>query len=230
MTANTRPIPLEPFPPGEFTVTLAGRLSLRDDFFLLFADEAGRGFVVRDPGLESLRQPFIERVLTVAADAGRMPAYYLAAAPSDPFFPLPMDATSGYTDDALRRILAELAKACTRDPRFPYPARLPETPADITGATDAADIPIAEAAAEAQRFIEAGGIAHQSFTCACCGHWQIMSDPCVFYGAGICEKCGHTTDLMVTGCGFVGFACPASLEPTSRQHRRAEERRKRKMH
>jgi PHP family Zn ribbon phosphoesterase len=47
---------------------------------------------------------------------------------------------------------------------------------------------------------------YQKFTCENCKNRLTMEEPNTFYTAGICDKCGHTTDIKKNGCNFMALA------------------------
>jgi hypothetical protein len=65
------------------------------------------------------------------------------------------------------------------------------------------DFPFGDAAAEAAAHFRAGHTVHQKFTCGRCGTRQTMAEPNRFFTSGKCEECGHVTDLVVRGCGYL---------------------------
>ena len=52
-------------------------------------------------------------------------------------------------------------------------------------------------------YIEQGFKLHQQFNCARCGAKQTMDTPNVFFEHGICEKCGHETDIKKDGHNYM---------------------------
>ena len=46
---------------------------------------------------------------------------------------------------------------------------------------------------------------HQKFTCGQCGARQAMEERNKFHKKGICEICGHTTNLVVSGCNYIAI-------------------------
>jgi len=68
--------------------------------------------------------------------------------------------------------------------------------------------PFNEVAAEAHRAIKGGATIHQQFNCAKCGTKQTMETPDHFYKLGICQECGHTTDIEKDGCNFLAHFKP----------------------
>ncbi len=69
--------------------------------------------------------------------------------------------------------------------------------------SEAKNLPFYEVAERAQRCIQQGHLIFQKFTCAQCGERQTMPDPNAFYELGRCEECGHITDIVKEGCGFM---------------------------
>lgn len=64
------------------------------------------------------------------------------------------------------------------------------------------DIPLFQAAKQAEELYKTGAIVHQKFTCAKCGARQTMDEANVFFTKGECEECKHITDLIDRGCGY----------------------------
>ena len=58
----------------------------------------------------------------------------------------------------------------------------------------------ADAAFEAMR---KGATIWQQFNCASCGIKQTMAEKNKFYTRGVCEECGHETDIQRDGCNFM---------------------------
>ncbi|MET3969143.1 hypothetical protein [Bradyrhizobium sp. S3.9.1] len=67
----------------------------------------------------------------------------------------------------------------------------------------AKDFPFTEVVEQASKYIEAGHVVHQKFTCHRCGSRQTMDVPNKFFLAGKCEECGAVTDIVRRGCNYV---------------------------
>jgi transcription elongation factor Elf1 len=65
------------------------------------------------------------------------------------------------------------------------------------------DHPFYDAAKEAQAWMKMGHTIHQKFTCARCGVRQTISEPNKFFTKGVCEECGHETDIEAQGCNYL---------------------------
>lgn len=63
--------------------------------------------------------------------------------------------------------------------------------------------PFYEVAAEAHEHAKAGADIYQQFNCAKCGTKQTMEDANVFHKLGICEECGHETNIEADGCNYM---------------------------
>ena len=50
--------------------------------------------------------------------------------------------------------------------------------------------------------MESGASVYQQFTCASCRKKQTMDLPNTFFEKGICEECGHETDIKADGCNY----------------------------
>ena len=73
------------------------------------------------------------------------------------------------------------------------------------------DKPFDEVIDKAQRLLKANPFArlHQKFTCEECLSRQMIETANRFHKTAICEACGHTTDLVRQGCGFLAhFGVP----------------------
>jgi len=51
--------------------------------------------------------------------------------------------------------------------------------------------------------IEMGRKVYQQFNCGKCGAKQTMDIPDTFYQHGICEECGHDTDIEKAGFNYM---------------------------
>jgi transcription elongation factor Elf1 len=63
--------------------------------------------------------------------------------------------------------------------------------------------PFYEVADEAHRAVKNGATVHQQFNCSHCGTKQTVETPNVFHKLGLCEECGHTTNIEQDGCNFM---------------------------
>jgi hypothetical protein len=63
--------------------------------------------------------------------------------------------------------------------------------------------PFYEVAENAESKMQLGGTIYQQFLCAGCGTKQTIETPNVFHKLGICEECGHTTNIEQDGCNFM---------------------------
>lgn len=63
------------------------------------------------------------------------------------------------------------------------------------------DYPLEEICAKAEEIVKQGGDVFQKWTCQNCHSRQAMPDANHFYAAGICEECGHTT--QITECNYM---------------------------
>lgn len=63
--------------------------------------------------------------------------------------------------------------------------------------------PFYEIAAAIDEKIKHGFDIYQQFNCAKCGTKQTMPDANVLYKLGICEECGHTTNIEHDGCNYM---------------------------
>jgi len=50
-----------------------------------------------------------------------------------------------------------------------------------------------------------GATIHQKWTCAGCGTRQTMEVPNKMFTRGICEECGHETDIKARGCNYLAI-------------------------
>jgi predicted RNA-binding Zn-ribbon protein involved in translation (DUF1610 family) len=69
--------------------------------------------------------------------------------------------------------------------------------------SEAKNHPFHEVCRTADERIKEGHTVFQKFTCAQCGERQTMPDANKFYTLGICEECGHTTDIVRDGCNYM---------------------------
>ncbi len=56
---------------------------------------------------------------------------------------------------------------------------------------------------EAEALIDDGAVIFQRFTCEACLARQTMPEPDRFYTSGKCDECGHVTNIVKNGCGFM---------------------------
>lgn len=63
--------------------------------------------------------------------------------------------------------------------------------------------PFYEVVTHAEEVIKKGGTVYQQFNCAGCGAKQTMDDPNKFYKLGLCQECGHETNIERDGCNFM---------------------------
>jgi ribosomal protein L40E len=63
--------------------------------------------------------------------------------------------------------------------------------------------PFYEVFERAQEVTKEGATVFFKFTCVNCGSRQTFDAPNILYEEGICEECGATTNLKVTGCNYV---------------------------
>lgn len=63
--------------------------------------------------------------------------------------------------------------------------------------------PFGEVAANAENKVKGGWMIFQQFQCGGCGVKQTIDKPNSFYIEGICEECGHVTDIQKDGCNFM---------------------------
>ena len=63
--------------------------------------------------------------------------------------------------------------------------------------------PFHEVVKSAEEAAKMGGRVHQRFECEACGNDTLgIEEPYTFYEKGECDRCGHVTDLVKTGCNF----------------------------
>ena len=67
------------------------------------------------------------------------------------------------------------------------------------------DFPIEDVEREARARIALGWTIHQKFTCQKCNSRQTMAEPNKIFLDGICEECGHVTNIQATGCNYVAM-------------------------
>lgn len=65
------------------------------------------------------------------------------------------------------------------------------------------DHPFREVIAAVEEHIANGALCFQKFTCAGCGARLGIDEPNRFYTHASCDKCGHLTDLIERGCGYL---------------------------
>lgn len=58
----------------------------------------------------------------------------------------------------------------------------------------------------ADELIKQGIDVYQQFNCAKCGAKQTMDHPNKFHITGICEECGHETDIVKDGMNYMVHA------------------------
>jgi hypothetical protein len=63
--------------------------------------------------------------------------------------------------------------------------------------------PFWECATEAHKHAQAGRNVYQQFNCAKCGTKQTMETANSFHKLGICEECGHETNIEKDGCNYM---------------------------
>lgn len=63
--------------------------------------------------------------------------------------------------------------------------------------------PFYQVVAEAGKLADQGFEVHEQFNCAKCGTKQTMDEANTFFTKGICEECGHVTDIEKDGCNFL---------------------------
>jgi hypothetical protein len=56
------------------------------------------------------------------------------------------------------------------------------------------------------KLVNQGMHIYQQFNCGKCGAKQTMDAPDCFYKRGICEECGHETDIEKDGCNYMVHA------------------------
>jgi hypothetical protein len=66
-----------------------------------------------------------------------------------------------------------------------------------------ADMPLAEAMAQADIAIAAGFQTFQKFTCAGCSTRLTIDVPNTFHRTGTCDRCTAVTNIEARGCGFL---------------------------
>lgn len=65
------------------------------------------------------------------------------------------------------------------------------------------DIPLMQAAHDANKHVMEGHDVYQKFTCAHCGARQTMEVPNAFYMQGKCEECSKITTIVECGYALV---------------------------
>lgn len=66
--------------------------------------------------------------------------------------------------------------------------------------------PWPEVVAAVDDLVEKGVEIHQQFNCEKCGAKQTMEEPDKLFTSGICEECGHETDIVKNGCNYMVHA------------------------
>ena len=56
---------------------------------------------------------------------------------------------------------------------------------------------------QAREYMDKGFKVFQQFNCARCGKKQTMDNPNIFYERGICEECGHETNIVQNGMNYM---------------------------
>ena len=59
---------------------------------------------------------------------------------------------------------------------------------------------------DAKEHMDQGFKVFQQFNCGRCGRKQTMDDPNIFHMRGICQECGHKTDIVKDG-----YNCMATI-------------------
>jgi hypothetical protein len=62
--------------------------------------------------------------------------------------------------------------------------------------------PFEESVKLALKVIREGATVYQQFNCSGCGQKQTVDVPNKMYEEGICEECGHVTNIKHDGCNF----------------------------
>ena len=62
--------------------------------------------------------------------------------------------------------------------------------------------PFWECGKAAMELMDKGATIYQQFNCAQCRRKQTMETPNAFFQKGICEECGHETDIEKDGCNY----------------------------
>lgn len=65
------------------------------------------------------------------------------------------------------------------------------------------DVPYDECCAMAKSYFDMGARVFQKWTCDGCGDRVTASKPNAFYKYAMHEDCGHITNIMEKGCGFM---------------------------
>jgi hypothetical protein len=65
------------------------------------------------------------------------------------------------------------------------------------------DYPFPEIAKSCREMLDRGLTFHQKFTCDGCGARQTIETPDTLFTKGICEECGHVTDIEKRGCNYL---------------------------
>lgn len=62
--------------------------------------------------------------------------------------------------------------------------------------------PFLECVQAAEDRIKSGWMIYQKFSCEKCMERLTIPDANKFYTTGSCQKCGHVTDIVKTGCNY----------------------------
>lgn len=65
------------------------------------------------------------------------------------------------------------------------------------------DYPFTEIALAVEEHAKMGHRCYQKFTCDNCGERLGIDTPNIMHTKGICEKCGHITDIVAKGCNYL---------------------------
>jgi hypothetical protein len=63
--------------------------------------------------------------------------------------------------------------------------------------------PFYKVAEQATLQVLLGNTVHQQFLCSNCGVKQTMAEENKWFTQGVCEECGHTTDIEAAGCNYM---------------------------
>jgi len=66
--------------------------------------------------------------------------------------------------------------------------------------------PMIDCIRRAEPFMDKGATVYQQFLCASCGAKQTMDEANKFFAAGICERCGHQTNILAAGCNYALYS------------------------
>lgn len=64
------------------------------------------------------------------------------------------------------------------------------------------DLPLLELQRQVNDLVKQGHVFYMKFTCSSCGARLMLEEPNTLYTEGICDECGHVTDITETGAGF----------------------------